>query len=119
MLAVLRKTPVPMMMPTTSEVACVRVRSRRGCRSEELMLLSYNPAHQRTEVMEMAEHEHRASIHWARSAAAFSDNRYSRAHTWRFDGGLEVPASSSPQVVRVPLSNSVTTEVRCEPLFDA
>ena len=52
----------------------------------------------------MAEHEHRAGIHWARGAAAFTDNRYSRAHTWRFDGGLEVPASSSPQVVRVPLS---------------
>src|SRR6266853_3562742 len=104
MLAVLRNTPVPMMMPTTSEVACVSVRSRRGCRSEELISLSYNPAHQRTEVMQMAEHEHRAGIHWARGAAAFSDNRYSRAHTWRFDGGLEVPASSSPQVVRVPLS---------------
>ena len=52
----------------------------------------------------MAGHEYRASIHWARGAAAFTDNRYSRAHTWRFDGGVEVPASSSPQVVRVPLS---------------
>src|SRR5256885_12840760 len=52
----------------------------------------------------MAGHEYRASIHWARGAAAFTDQRYSRAHTWRFDGGVEVPASSSPQVVRVPLS---------------
>jgi organic hydroperoxide reductase OsmC/OhrA len=52
----------------------------------------------------MAGHEYRASIHWARGAAAFTDNRYSRAHSWRFDGGVEVPASSSPQVVRVPLS---------------
>jgi organic hydroperoxide reductase OsmC/OhrA len=52
----------------------------------------------------MAGHEHRASIHWARGAAAFTDNRYSRAHSWRFDGGLEVPASSSPHVVRVPMS---------------
>ncbi len=52
----------------------------------------------------MAGHEYRASIHWARGAAAFTDKRYSRAHTWRFDGGVEVPASSSPQVVRVPLS---------------
>src|ERR1700730_15482629 len=96
MLAVLRKTPVPMMIPTTREVACVSVRSRRGCRSEELTSLSYNQA--------MAGHEHRASIHWARGAAAFTDNRYSRAHSWRFDGGVEVPASSSPQVVRAPLS---------------
>jgi organic hydroperoxide reductase OsmC/OhrA len=52
----------------------------------------------------MAGHEYQASIHWARGAAAFTDNRYSRAHSWRFDGGIEVPASSSPQVVRVPLS---------------
>jgi organic hydroperoxide reductase OsmC/OhrA len=52
----------------------------------------------------MAGHEYQASIHWSRGAAVFTDNRYSRAHTWRFDGGIEVPASSSPQVVRVPLS---------------
>jgi organic hydroperoxide reductase OsmC/OhrA len=53
----------------------------------------------------MAGHEYRAGIHWTRGAAAFTDNRYSRAHRWRFDGGLEVPASSSPHVVRVPLSD--------------
>ena len=52
----------------------------------------------------MAAHEYRALIHWARGAAVFTDKRYSRGHTWRFDGGVEVPASSSPQVVRVPLS---------------
>lgn len=34
----------------------------------------------------------------------FTDNRYSRGHLWRFDGGVEVPASSSPHVVPVPLS---------------
>jgi len=52
----------------------------------------------------MAGHAYLASIRWMRGAAPFTDNRYSRAHTWRFDGGIEVPASSSPQVVRVPLS---------------
>lgn len=46
-----------------------------------------------------------ASIYWSRNGAAFTDNRYSRAHRWRFDGGVEVPASSSPHVVRVPLSD--------------
>src|SRR3979490_1539906 len=104
MLAVLRKTPVPMMIPTTSEVACVSVRSRRGCRAEEFTSLSYNPTASSTEVKRLPGHEYRASIHWARGAAAFTDNRYSRAHSWRFDGGIEVPASSSPQGVRVPLS---------------
>lgn len=34
----------------------------------------------------------------------FTDNRYSRGHRWKFDGGVEVPASSSPHVVPVPLS---------------
>jgi organic hydroperoxide reductase OsmC/OhrA len=52
----------------------------------------------------MAGHEYRAGVHWTRGDAAFTDNRFSRAHTWRFDGGLEVPASASPHVVRAPLS---------------
>ncbi|HTW38140.1 MAG TPA: OsmC family protein [Steroidobacteraceae bacterium] len=48
---------------------------------------------------------HTATIEWRRNAAPFLDRRYSRAHEWRFDGGAVVQASSSPQVVRVPLSN--------------
>jgi organic hydroperoxide reductase OsmC/OhrA len=52
----------------------------------------------------MATHHYLARIHWERGTAAFTDNRYSRAHTWQFDGGVEVPASSSPHVVRVPFS---------------
>jgi organic hydroperoxide reductase OsmC/OhrA len=31
--------------------------------------------------------------------------KYSREHSWTFDGGLTVPASSSPSVVRPPYSN--------------
>jgi len=52
----------------------------------------------------MAEHEYQARVQWSRGTAVFTDNRYSRAHRWRFDGGIEVPASSSPYVVRVPFS---------------
>lgn len=48
--------------------------------------------------------EYTAVIEWQRGDAAFIDNRYSRAHRWRFDGGVEVPASSSPHVVPVPMS---------------
>lgn len=48
--------------------------------------------------------EYRAVVVWSRDGAAFTDNRYSRAHRWLFDGGVEVPASSSPQVVPLPLS---------------
>jgi organic hydroperoxide reductase OsmC/OhrA len=47
-----------------------------------------------------------ATILWQRDGAPFTDNRYSRAHRWRFDGGLDVPASSSPNVVPLPLSDA-------------
>lgn len=53
---------------------------------------------------------HTATIEWARDDSKFTDNRYSRAHTWRFDGGLAVPASSSPHVVRVPFSNPASVD---------
>lgn len=45
-----------------------------------------------------------AQIAWSRGDQVFTDNRYSRAHRWRFDGGIECPASSSPHVVPVPYS---------------
>jgi organic hydroperoxide reductase OsmC/OhrA len=52
----------------------------------------------------MSVHEHKAQIQWSRGEAVFTDNRYSRGHTWHFDGGVAVPASSSPLNVRLPLS---------------
>ena len=49
--------------------------------------------------------EYSAVIRWARGDdEAFSDNQYSRGHTWEFDGGVTVPASSSPHVVPPPFS---------------
>lgn len=48
---------------------------------------------------------HTATIYWQRLGAVFTDNKYSRAHEWRFDGGVTVPGSSSPHVVRVPMSD--------------
>jgi organic hydroperoxide reductase OsmC/OhrA len=48
--------------------------------------------------------EYEAVVEWAREGVAFTDNRYSRGHRWLFDGGIEVPASSSPSVVPLPLS---------------
>jgi organic hydroperoxide reductase OsmC/OhrA len=49
---------------------------------------------------------HKVNVTWSRGDAAFVDNRYSRAHRWRFDGGAEVAASSSPHVVPVPMSDA-------------
>ena len=46
-----------------------------------------------------------AEIIWTRKKTEiFTDRRYSRGHVWRFDGGVEVPASSSPHVVPLPYS---------------
>lgn len=48
-----------------------------------------------------------AQVQWQRqSAEAFTDNRYSRRHTLHFDGGAVVPASSSPHVVPLPMSDA-------------
>lgn len=48
--------------------------------------------------------EYTAVIEWDRGGAPFLDHRYSRAHRWLFDGGVEVAASSSPHVVPLPMS---------------
>lgn len=45
-----------------------------------------------------------AEVRWQRDGANFTDRRYSRGHLWRFDGGVEVPASSSPHIVPLPYS---------------
>jgi organic hydroperoxide reductase OsmC/OhrA len=54
--------------------------------------------------------EYLATVEWRRNVATFSDNRFSRAHTWRFDGGLTVPGSSAPQVVRPPYSDPAAVD---------
>jgi len=54
--------------------------------------------------------QYTAEVIWERGDAAFTDNRYSRAHRWRFDGGLEVPASSAPQSVPVPMSDAAAVD---------
>jgi organic hydroperoxide reductase OsmC/OhrA len=48
--------------------------------------------------------EHGATIHWERGSSSFIDNRYSRAHTWTFDGGARIAASASPHIVAMPFS---------------
>jgi organic hydroperoxide reductase OsmC/OhrA len=49
--------------------------------------------------------EYCADIIWRRTAGeAFVDSRYSRAHEWRFDGGVVVPASSAVASVPLPYS---------------
>lgn len=44
------------------------------------------------------------TLHWERQAQPFLDQRYSRRHRWTFDGGIEVAASASPEIVPLPMS---------------
>jgi organic hydroperoxide reductase OsmC/OhrA len=44
-------------------------------------------------------HAYGATVLWRRGDQTFTDRQYSRGHLWRFDEGVEVPASSSPLVV--------------------
>lgn len=56
--------------------------------------------------------EHRATVHWTLGASAdeFRKGRYSRAHSWSFDGGITVPASPSPSVVPAPYSEEAAID---------
>ena len=40
----------------------------------------------------------------------FHKGRYSREHTWSFDGGVVVPASPAPSSVPVPYSNPASVD---------
>ena len=53
---------------------------------------------------------YKAIIKWNRNSPDFLKGKYSREHTWTFDGGAVVPASSSPSVVPVPYSNPANVD---------
>ena len=46
--------------------------------------------------------EHKATIKWARNGADFGYKTYPRDHVWRFDNGVEVPASAAPAYLGNP-----------------
>ncbi|HEV7632599.1 MAG TPA: OsmC family protein [Steroidobacteraceae bacterium] len=58
-----------------------------------------------------------AETTWQRGEQPFLDNRYSRRHVVRFDGGVEIPGSSSTHVVKAPMSDPAA--VNPEELFVA
>lgn len=61
--------------------------------------------------MRPSHHEYAAEVLWQRGPdEAFVDNRYSRRHLLRFDGGVEVPGSSSPRVVPLPMSDAAAVD---------
>lgn len=54
--------------------------------------------------------QYTADLVWLRDEQPFLDKRYSRRHVLRFDGGVEVPGSSSPQVVPLPFSDAAAVD---------
>jgi organic hydroperoxide reductase OsmC/OhrA len=55
--------------------------------------------------------EYSARILWQKKPEqVFTDNKYSRSHKWFFDGDIELSASSSPQVVPVPMSEEMAVD---------
>ncbi|GGX14759.1 OsmC family protein [Aquimarina muelleri] len=51
--------------------------------------------------------KHSAKIFWKKQKQEiFKDGKYSRVHTWFFDGGIELVASSSPEIVSIPMSDA-------------
>src|SRR5277367_5676097 len=61
---------------------------------------------------------YQANVSWKReSNQRFLDSKYSRAHEWKFDGGVIVPASSA--VSSVPLPHSKPENVDPEEAFVA
>ena len=55
-------------------------------------------------------HQYKATVRWTLTGPDFLAGRYSREHTWTFDGGVTVPASPSPHNVPAPYSNSANVD---------
>ena len=54
--------------------------------------------------------QHKAIVEWTDQGPDFLKGKYSREHTWTFDGGVTVPASPSPSAVPAPWSNSANVD---------
>ncbi|MCC3859829.1 OsmC family protein [Pseudemcibacter aquimaris] len=50
--------------------------------------------------------EYHATVSWQRGEEEkFTDEKYSRMHSWTFEGGIMIPASPSHHIVPLPYSN--------------
>jgi len=54
--------------------------------------------------------EHTALIRWNFTGGEFLKGKYSREHTWTFDGGLTVPAAPAPGNVPVAFGNPANVD---------
>lgn len=54
--------------------------------------------------------QHLARVLWQRNGAAFTDKRYSRAHRWQFDGGADIAAAASPDMVPAAYTDAAAVD---------
>jgi organic hydroperoxide reductase OsmC/OhrA len=54
--------------------------------------------------------QHKATVSWKSDNENFLQGKFTRAHSWTFDGGTVVPASASPSVVPAPYSNAAAVD---------
>jgi len=54
--------------------------------------------------------QHKATVSWKSDNENFMQGKFTRAHSWTFDGGVVVPASASPAVVPAPYSNAAAID---------
>jgi organic hydroperoxide reductase OsmC/OhrA len=54
--------------------------------------------------------EHRAQISWSRVEDTFLQGKYSRNHTWSFDGGIVLQATASPSVIPPPWTDPAAVD---------
>jgi organic hydroperoxide reductase OsmC/OhrA len=54
--------------------------------------------------------DHLATIRWNRGDAAFTGGKFSRVHSWAFDGGITVEAAASPSVVPAMYNSSTAVD---------
>ena len=53
---------------------------------------------------------YQATVIWKNKGPDFLDNKYSRVHQWRFEGGAVVEATAAPDIVPEPWSNSANLD---------
>jgi organic hydroperoxide reductase OsmC/OhrA len=54
--------------------------------------------------------EHLATIRWHRGDADFTAGKFSRVHTWTFDGGATIEASAAPAVVPAEFTSTAAVD---------
>lgn len=54
--------------------------------------------------------QHLARVLWQRNGAAFTDKRYSRVHRWQFDGGADIAAAASPDMVPAAFTDAAAVD---------